>query len=120
MKCTRGACDSKNAACLHRDNGKMYCPRCARKINESCPMEDGEPLVYFPAVKIKKDAEFLLNEIVGNSVKIRAGEHAGKHAVINRISLNVLTGVLEFSVLLDKENDYERISLLYTDLTDGD
>ena len=120
MKCARGACDSKNAACLHRDNGKMYCPRCARNINEACPMEDGEPLVYFPAVKMKKAVESSLRVLSDFPVKIRTGEHVGKQAIIDKVSLNVLTGALEFNAILGKEDDYKRIILQYTDITDGD
>ena len=35
MKCNVTACNrDANALLVHRDNGKAYCPRCARKINE--------------------------------------------------------------------------------------
>ncbi len=47
MKCRRAACNveltGKNA-CRHADSGELYCPRCARKINEGA----GRVLVLFP------------------------------------------------------------------------
>lgn len=49
MKCHRGACDSDNAVCLHSDNGHLYCPSCARKINETAP-----GLVRFPIDAVKQ------------------------------------------------------------------
>jgi hypothetical protein len=41
-KCNRTACDA-HGCCVHTENGKLYCPRCARKINECNP-----GLVAFP------------------------------------------------------------------------
>jgi len=34
--CHRGACDNKDAFCVHKDTGKLYCHSCALKINEAC------------------------------------------------------------------------------------
>ncbi len=34
-KCARTACDSPGLL-PHRDTGKLYCPKCARRINEEC------------------------------------------------------------------------------------
>lgn len=37
-KCNRTACDRSASLFLrHNDNGKLYCPRCARLINETNP-----------------------------------------------------------------------------------
>jgi len=36
--CFRTACKSNvNIVCQHRDNGKFYCPGCARRINDFNP-----------------------------------------------------------------------------------
>lgn len=45
MKCFRGACERTDyVVCKHRDNGQLYCPKCARTINEYAGFE----LVVFP------------------------------------------------------------------------
>jgi hypothetical protein len=47
MKCRRTACKvelTEKNACRHTDTGDLYCPRCARRINEGC----GRELVVFP------------------------------------------------------------------------
>lgn len=36
-KCNRAACASRRAHCVHADNGRAYCAKCARKINEANP-----------------------------------------------------------------------------------
>lgn len=43
IKCARSACESQNACCRHTENSNLYCPRCARGINETNP-----GLVLFP------------------------------------------------------------------------
>ena len=47
MKCARRACNSENAVCRHTQTGRLYCPRCARKINEA--VVRATPLVTFPS-----------------------------------------------------------------------
>lgn len=38
MKCARTTCLNKAHPLLkHKDNGKLYCPRCARAINSYSP-----------------------------------------------------------------------------------
>jgi hypothetical protein len=38
MKCRRTACDSThNIICRHTQTGDLYCPRCARAINDYTP-----------------------------------------------------------------------------------
>lgn len=48
VKCARTVCNRMNAVCRHRLDGRMYCPSCARKINEHNPADP--PLVEFPNV----------------------------------------------------------------------
>lgn len=37
-KCARTACSAtRNVVCRHTHSGALYCPRCARKINEHNP-----------------------------------------------------------------------------------
>ncbi len=43
-KCARTACDSPGLL-PHRDTGKLYCPKCARRINEGC----SEKFFTFPS-----------------------------------------------------------------------
>jgi len=42
MKCARTACYSERAMHRHRVNGKLYCARCAFKINDAA----GEDIVF--------------------------------------------------------------------------
>ncbi len=51
IKCARTACPSLNAVCEHTHDGRLYCPRCARMINEyylQGKPEGTPPLVKWP------------------------------------------------------------------------
>ncbi len=52
LKCARTACYNMNAMCRHKDTGHLYCPKCARKINEIAP-----GLVEFPKKDKNKDED---------------------------------------------------------------
>ncbi len=46
MKCHRTACKSTiNIIYKHKQTGDMYCPQCARKINDANPLRDGSLLI---------------------------------------------------------------------------
>jgi hypothetical protein len=49
MKCYRGVCNAQDANCLHTHNNQLYCPACARGINEFNP-----GLVLFPIDPVKE------------------------------------------------------------------
>jgi hypothetical protein len=62
MKCRRKVCNSHNAICRHTQTNEMYCPKCAKKINQFNP-----GLVEFPPDLVKDIAAGHLKE----------GEHNG-------------------------------------------
>ena len=59
MKCARTACMSMNAVCQHTQTGRLYCPRCARRINEANPQVPN--LITFP--KSRGEADRLKAEV---------------------------------------------------------
>lgn len=52
-ECSVTVCKRTNACCRHRQTGDVYCPRCARKINDANPMPDKVPLVLFPITVVE-------------------------------------------------------------------
>lgn len=58
IKCAREACDIPNACFRHSQNGNLYCPKCARLINEAAgsqPTEDGRLIPWIIPPELEQE-----------------------------------------------------------------
>lgn len=91
MKCRRTACQSDNAVCRHSQTGDMYCPRCARKINEHNP-----GLVAWP-VNTQED-RMQLDRIIAASPIINPGKGCNNYRVVLKAGYNQYGQIEQFVV----------------------
>lgn len=89
-KCKRTACENKNACCRHRMTGDLYCPQCARLINENNPLWHGARLVAFPVLRdpvvylinphlIRRDLWQIVRHVLGPCAKVFLAESESDH-----------------------------------------
>lgn len=75
IKCARTACNNtRNIVCRHRFDGRMYCPSCAKKINETAPdcikMPSEKDKIALAAKKFTEDLPLFRMGVF----KLRGGE----------------------------------------------